>query len=88
MARQSLKVALKNNSVRRAIGGLVGCPVGQWAETAQSMSRLRDDIPRRDARSYTVDELVAAALTIDHADRYQWRTGEKGAGEPLSPNVA
>jgi len=71
---RSIKAAMKSPAIRRALGGLVGCPVGGWAETAQARRRLIDELPLRAERSYSADDLIEAALTVDHAGRYQWRT--------------
>ena len=71
--KQSLKTALKNPAIRRALNGLVGCPAGGWGETMQAVRQLADELPIRSPRSYTRDQLIAAALVCDHADRYQWR---------------
>ena len=38
--KQSLKTALKNPAIRRALNGLVGCPAGGWGETAQAVRQL------------------------------------------------
>jgi hypothetical protein len=35
--------------------------------------RLREELPARELRSYSADDLIRAALTVDHAGRYQWR---------------
>jgi hypothetical protein len=56
-----------------ALNGLVGCPEGGWAKTAQAKRALYDEVPRRAERSYTFYDLVDAVLTVDHAGRYQWR---------------
>ncbi len=71
--RQSIKAALRDETIRRALSGLIGCPAGGWAETSQARRRLVDELPVRSLRSYSADELISAALELDHADRYQWR---------------
>jgi hypothetical protein len=53
--------------------GLDGCPVGGWAETAQAISRLQDDLPGRWGRSYTVHQLIDAVYVVDGAGRYRIR---------------
>jgi hypothetical protein len=63
----------RSRSLIRGLGQLVGCPEGGWAETSQGWSRLHDELPRRDEREYTADQLVEACLRLDHADRYRWR---------------
>jgi hypothetical protein len=71
--RQSIAAALRDRQIVRALNGLVGCPVGGWAETAQAERRLVDELPRKAARTYSINELIDAALVADHADRYAWR---------------
>ena len=51
--------------------GLAGCPVGGWPETRQAMSRIEDELPRD--RTYTVQQIVDAVYTEDHAGRWQLR---------------
>lgn len=73
--KQSLRTAVRlagtdGHPLCRAANYLVGCPAGGWAETAQARRQLVDDLPARDARSYTAEEFIAAVLTLDHADRY------------------
>lgn len=70
--RQSIKQALRSTEIVRALSGLVGCPVGGWAETKQAMARIDDAIPIRSLRSYTASSLVEAAMRVDSAQRYQW----------------
>lgn len=55
------------------ICGLGGCPIGDWPETRQALARLRDDLPDRDRRDYTLHELVEALYRVDCAGRYRWR---------------
>ena len=62
----------------RALNGLVGCPVGGWPETAQARLELVGELPARQDRDYTRDELVAPALYEHGGDnsgcgRYAWR---------------
>lgn len=71
--RQSIGAALKSANIRRALGCLVGCPAGGWGETQQARRQVIEEIPHRELRSYSVDELISAALVLDHADRYRWR---------------
>ena len=70
--KQTIKTALTKPVIRRALNGLVGCPVGGWGETQQAMRRIVDELPHRQDRAYHVDDLVAAALVVNHADRYAW----------------
>ena len=74
-AAKTIKTALKRPAIRRALNGLVGCPVGGWGETAQARRALVDELPLRALRNYSVGDLVEAALSLDHADRYCWRDG-------------
>lgn len=55
----------------RALVALAGCPVGGWGETGQAMRRVADALPFRADRTYTLDDLVDAVMTVDAADR--WR---------------
>jgi hypothetical protein len=57
--------------------GLAGCPVGGWGETRQAVARLRDELPDRSDRSYTVWDVIAVCYRLSHSGRYQWR-GEAG----------
>lgn len=72
---KTIKGALKNKSIVRALNGLVGCPSGGWPETNQAFRQLREELPRREERNYTMFELVGHCLTVDHADRYAWKEG-------------
>lgn len=63
----------KSKAHARAATALDGCPVGGWGETQQAFQRLEDDLPLRSMRAYTIAEFVAAAYTVDHADRYRTR---------------
>jgi hypothetical protein len=75
--KQTLKQALllarsgKSKALARAGHYLSGCPEGGWAETAQAMRRIRDELPLRSERDYTLDEFVSAAYIVDSADRYR-----------------
>lgn len=71
--KQSIQAALKSEDIRRALSGLVGCPTGGWGETEQAIRQIEDTIPHREMRAYTRNQLIDAALTLDHADRYTWR---------------
>lgn len=70
---QTIDRALTRPAIRVALNGLAGCPAGGWAETDQAMRRIADALPAKAQRSYTLYQLVAAAMRLDHADRYQWR---------------
>ncbi len=72
--KQTIEQALRREPILRALGQLIGCPVGGWAETTQAMQRIDDELPRREERAYTRNGLIDAALTVDQADRYRWRT--------------
>ena len=72
--KQTLNQALNNPSIRRALGSFVGCPEGGWGETDQAERRLNDALPYRFQRTYTMSELINAALEVNEAtQRYQWR---------------
>ncbi len=74
MARQSLRQTVSLvRSGRLRVDGLAGCPVGGWAETAQAMRRIEDELPHRSQRSYTLAQIVDALYAVDHADRYRPR---------------
>ena len=75
--KQTLVGAVRDREIRIALNGIVGCPVGGWGETRQAVDRLRDAIPIRQYRAYTIAELIDHALCLDHADRYQWRVESK-----------
>lgn len=75
-ARQTLAFAVRVPSIRRALSGLVGCPQGGWGETVQAIDRIEAAIPLRENRDYTLTQLISHALTIDSAERYQWRRTE------------
>jgi hypothetical protein len=77
MAKQTIKQALRSPAIRRALNGL-GCPVGGWAETEQARMRVYEEMPIRELRAYTLNELVAAALvevggSQRDTGRYDWR---------------
>lgn len=63
--------AARHSGLRSAILGLDGCPVGGWAETAQAMSRIRDELPE----GYRLSDVLRALTTLDHADRYRVTIG-------------
>lgn len=65
----ALQSALYSRTIVRALQRLAGCPVGAWGETAQARLDLRGAMPV--GAPYTLDDLVAYALVVDHADRYR-----------------
>lgn len=69
----TLEGALHDGSVRRALNQLAGRPFGGWPETAQAMRQISDELPHQEHRTFTLDELIVAAMEIDSMDRYQWR---------------
>lgn len=81
---QTLKRALylarsgQDRELTLAAGALVGCPVGNWGETTQAMQRLREYLPLRQLREYSVDDFIEAAYVVDHADRYRPRPDRGG----------
>lgn len=77
--KQSLKQAIylctvKNSTMARAAGGIVGTPEGAWGETRGALSELQNAIPCREARQYKIGELFDALFFTDHADRHRMRT--------------
>lgn len=73
--RQSLRRALRDPSIIRALHALDGCPFGSWAETDQAMRALRDSLPSKTGRTYTVCDLLDAALRVDNNDRWRFIMG-------------
>lgn len=69
----TIQVVSRRPGVRRALAGLVGCPVGGWAETAQAMRTLIDELPRRSDRAWRVYDLIDRCLCVDASGRYRWR---------------
>ena len=65
-----LHSGLEPNGVR-TLNRLVGLPWGGWPETTKAELEVLEALPR--ARSFTAAELIAATMTLDHADRYAWR---------------
>jgi hypothetical protein len=72
MRKISLTAWLKaeKNQVAVRSCGLAGCPVGGWAETEQAMRRIRDELPMKCDRSFTVRDVVDALYCEDHNCRY------------------
>jgi hypothetical protein len=76
---QSLNQALylaftgKSRSLAGCITELAGKPVGGWAETQQAKRHIRDELPVRSMRAYTLDEFISAAYIVDSSDRYRTR---------------
>jgi hypothetical protein len=60
-----------SRSLCRAAGYLVGCPVGGWPETVQARRQLRDELPLRCLRSYTLDDFIKKVYVVDQSDRYR-----------------
>jgi hypothetical protein len=73
MTQQTLTQAMQTEEIRRALGGLIGCPCGGWPETLQALRQLSDALPYREMRDYTLVDILDAALVLNHADRYAWR---------------
>ena len=76
MAKQTLEQAVhlaktgKSKSLVIAAKSLLGCPVGGWGQTAQARLQVREELPLRSQRDYTLDEFIAAAYTTNSTDRY------------------
>lgn len=60
--------------VSRALNGLAGLPSGGWAETDQATREVVEELPHRSEREYSVHDLISAAMKLDHANRYEWRS--------------
>jgi hypothetical protein len=74
MKKQTLKQAITTAERMGALRcGLGGCPQGGWPETRQAMERIEDCLPRREMRTYALQDFVDALYTVDHAGRYQVR---------------
>jgi len=76
--RQTLRTAVRHarkegHPLCRAINGLVGCPVGGWGETDQAMRQVREELPFRAERRYTLGDLIAAVVEEGLDGRYQRR---------------
>jgi hypothetical protein len=69
----SMSRALSWCGVQQALGGLDGCPVGGWGETDQAMRRLREELPSRQDRDWTLGDLVASEMEEDSTGRWRWR---------------
>lgn len=75
---QTLKQAIhlarsgKSRDLARAAYYLHGLPVGGWGETSQAMVRIREELPLRADRDYTVGDFVSAAYEV-RGDRYYSR---------------
>ena len=88
--KQSLKQALhlaftgKSRTLAGCITQLSGKPVGGWPDTQQELRQIRDELPVRSMRAYTVDEFVSAAYIIDSADRYRTRESYEQAISSIS----
>lgn len=75
-----LKKWLRSEKNRKAVRicGLAGCPEGGWGETEQAKLRIRDMLPNRDERSFTVDDVIDAMYRVNCPDpnaagRYELR---------------
>lgn len=83
MKKQTIAAAIhraneNHNDMTRAALVLDGCPVGGWGETQQAMQRLRELLPSREARSYSVEDFIDAVYRIDAADRYRSKLSAEG----------
>jgi hypothetical protein len=79
---QAVHLALTgtSRSLARAASALDGCPPGGWPETEQAWCRVRDELPLRRDRSYTIDHFVDAVYSISESERYRVR----GIGEAMA----
>lgn len=64
---------MHDKAIVMALNELAGKPEGGWPETQQAKHLLYGEIPPLDEREYTIGQLIAHALRVDHTDRYQWR---------------
>jgi hypothetical protein len=67
----------KSRALQSAAHALLGKPAGGWAETRQALLELRDELPMRHSRSYTVNHFVDAVYTLDASDRYIQRSHDE-----------
>jgi len=80
--RQTLKQAVKltnrpGTDMARAACALDGCPVGGWPETNQAMQRIREYLPGRIDRNYSLGSFIEAVYYVDSLDRYRTKGGEQ-----------
>lgn len=72
MKKETLKSAL--NIFRSGRGycrsGLAGLPVAD-ARADQAIAQLKNDLPLREFRAYSVSQFIDAAYTVDPQGRYQ-----------------
>lgn len=79
MAKQTLVQAIhlafsgRSRDMMSAINSLAGKPFGSWPETAEAERQVRNELPFRNQRSYTVHQFIEAAYFLDKADRYRTR---------------
>ena len=84
MAKQTLKQAVylaksgQSKSLASAANSLLGCPVGGWGETEQAMHRVREELPLRSQRDYTLADFVGAVYTTNSLDRYVSKLWDEG----------
>ena len=76
--RQTLRTAVRHarqegHPLCRAINGMVGLPVGGWGETDQAMRAVREELPFRGERRYTLGEIISAVLEEAPNGRYRRR---------------
>jgi len=69
----SMSDALSWRGVQQGLNGLDGCPVGGWGETDQAMRRLREELPFRQDRDWTLGDLVAREMVEDSTGRWRRR---------------
>jgi hypothetical protein len=56
------------------IGGLAGCPEGGWGDTQQARQQLLEQLPLRQLRSYTLEQLIDAVYYVDSCGKYRARS--------------
>lgn len=77
MSKQTLKQAIhlaqsgKSRELRSAALELDGKPQGGWPETEQARRAVREALPLRSQRDYTLGEFIEAVYEIDSSDRYR-----------------
>jgi len=65
-------LAKEQNRIAVRSCGLDGCPEGDWGETVQAMGRIREELPFRDERLFTLYEVIDAMYTVNGiSQRYE-----------------
>jgi hypothetical protein len=73
---QAVHLALsgKSTALASASQSLDGKPAGGWPETDAARRDIRDQLPVRLLRCYTIDHFISAVYELDSSDRYRTRT--------------